>query len=92
MKLNEFFDQNENLNLWLGLEGKVNTHPANAAPSRAFPLPKITENASSDNILEITLPWVLSYQKLDELLGNNLNNVPIRVDKKTILTPNNIQS
>ncbi|MBN3581175.1 DUF4403 family protein [Algoriphagus aestuarii] len=92
VKLNEFFDQNENLNLWLGLEGKVNTHPANAAPSRAFPLPKITENASSDNILEITLPWVLSYQKLDELLGNNLNNVPIRVDKKTILTPNNIQS
>jgi hypothetical protein len=92
VKLNEFFDQNQNLNLWLGLDGKVNTHPANAAPSRAFPLPKITENTNADNFLEITLPWVVSYAKLDQLLGENLNNVPIRVDKKTVLTPSNIQS
>ncbi|WP_296705728.1 DUF4403 family protein, partial [Algoriphagus sp.] len=44
VRLNEFFTENQNLNLWLGLNGKVNTHPENAVPSRAFPLPKITEN------------------------------------------------
>lgn len=90
--LKEFFDNNQNLNLWLGLNGKVNTHPANAAPSRAFPLPKITENSDSENHLGITFPWVLSYTKLDQILGENLNNIPIRVDKKTSLTPSNITS
>jgi len=90
--LNEFFDKNQKLNLWLGLHGKVNTHPINAAPSRAFPLPKLTDNINSDNYLEITLPWVLSYVKLDQILGENLNDIPIRIDKKTILTPSNIRS
>lgn len=90
--LNEFFDTNQNLNLWLGLNGKVNTHPENAAPSRAFPLPKITKNIDSENHLGITLPWVLSYSKLDQILGENLNNIPIQVDKKTVFTPSNISS
>ncbi|WP_296704367.1 DUF4403 family protein, partial [Algoriphagus sp.] len=84
--------ENQNLNLWLGLDGKVNTHPENAVPSRAFPLPKITENKKSENYLGITLPWLLSYSKLDQILGENLNNIPIRIDKKTILTPSNIKS
>ncbi len=90
--LKEFFDTSENLNLWLGLNGKVNTHPSNAAPSRAFPLPKITENTDSENYLGITLPWLLSYEKLDQILGENLNDIPIRIDKKTIFTPSNISS
>ncbi|SIN98326.1 DUF4403 family protein [Algoriphagus halophilus] len=92
VKLQEFFDQEDQLNVWLGLNGKVNTHPVNASPSRAFPLPKLSPNLDSENHLEITLPWVLDYEKLNQLLGENLNNRPIRVDKKTILTPNNIQS
>lgn len=92
VKLKEFFDENQDLNIWLGLNGRVNTHPADAAPTRAFPLPKLTENNNSENKLEITLPWTLSYSQLDRLLGENLNNIPIRVDKKTVLTPSNIRS
>lgn len=92
VSLKEFFGEDQNLNLWLGLNGKVNTHPEHAVPSRAFPLPKITDNKESENYLEITLPWVLSYNKLDQILGENLNNIPIRIDKKTILTPSNISS
>ncbi|MEN2281683.1 DUF4403 family protein [Algoriphagus sp. SE2] len=92
VRLKEYFGEDQNLNLWLGLNGKVNTHPENAVPSRAFPLPKITGNEDSENYLGITLPWVFSYNKLDQILGENLNNIPIRVDKKTILTPSNISS
>lgn len=92
VKLQEFFDRDDQLNIWLGLDGKVNTHPLNAVPSRAFPLPKLSQNLDSENHLEITLPWVLNYEKIDQLLGESLNNRPIRVDKKTVLTPNNIQS
>lgn len=92
LKFYEFFDRDQNLNLWLGLNGKVNTHPAHAAPSRAFPLPKLTANSDSENHLEITLPWAISFAKLDQLLGENLNNTPLRVDRKTTLIPNNIKT
>lgn len=92
LKLKEYFGANQDLNLWLGLNGKVNTHPGDAAPSRAFPLPELSENSDSENHLEITLPWTISYEQLDELLGENFNGKQIRVDKKTMMTPSNLKS
>lgn len=92
VKLKEFFDSNQNYNLWLGLKGKVNSHPAEAVPSRAFPLPGVSANENSENKLEIILPLSLSYAQLNELLGENLNGKTFKVDKKTNFTPSNIQS
>lgn len=92
VKLKEFFDSGQNYNLWLGLNGKVNTHPAEAFPSRAFPLPGLSTNENSENKLEIVLPLTLTYSQLNELLGENLNGKTFKVDKKTSMTPSNIQS
>ena len=92
VKLNEYFDSDQNYNLWLGMNGKVNSHPADAAPSRAFPLPGISPNENSNNELDLLFPLAVSYSRLDELLKQNLEGIPIRVDKKTTMTPSNIKT
>ncbi|MGM0943760.1 MAG: DUF4403 family protein [Bacteroidota bacterium] len=88
----EFFDKNENFTVWLGLNGKIQSHPADAIPSRAFPLPALSPNFSGDNKLELLLPASISYDELDEILGANLNGKSFRVDSKTILTLDQLQS
>lgn len=92
VKFNEFFDSDENLNVWLGMDGKMNTHPADAAPSRAFPLPKLSGNENSENHLDILMPLTISYEKLDEILAQNIGGKIFRVDKKTNLTPTNLKT
>ncbi|REG83535.1 DUF4403 family protein [Algoriphagus antarcticus] len=92
LKIKEFFDDDQNYNLWLGMNGKINSHPAEAAPSRAFPLPGLSQNDNSKNELEITIPLSVSYAKLDELLKQNLEGKAFRVDKKTTLIPSNIKT
>lgn len=92
VKLKEFFDSSQNYNLWLGLNGKVNSHPAEAIPSRSFPLPGLSPNENSENKLEIVLPLSLSYAQLNELLDENLNGKTFKIDKKTSMTPSNIQT
>ncbi|RAI95001.1 DUF4403 family protein [Algoriphagus yeomjeoni] len=92
VKLTEFFDTDQNYNLWLGMNGKVNSHPANAAPSRAFPLPELSPNENSKNELDLLFPLAVSYTSLNELLKQNLEGIPIRVDKKTTMIPSNIKT
>ncbi len=92
VSMREFFDSGQNYHLWLGLHGKVNSHPAEAAPSRAFPLPGLSPNENPENKLEIALPLSISYAQLNELLGENLDGKTFKVDKKTSLTPSNIQT
>jgi hypothetical protein len=92
VKLKEFFDTEQNYNLWLGLDGKINTHPADAAPSRAFPLPGLSENQNSANEFEMLMPLTVAYSTLDELLEKNLDGQAIRVDKKTTMIPSNIKT
>ncbi len=92
VKLKEFFDADQNYNLWLGLNGKLNAHPADAAPSRAFPLPELSKNDNPANDLEILIPLSVSYATLDELLKENLEGKAFRVDKKTTFFPSNIKT
>ncbi|WP_026956121.1 DUF4403 family protein [Algoriphagus vanfongensis] len=92
VKLKEFFGKNESYHVWLGMSGKINTHPVDAAPSRAFPLPGLTANKESENFVEIELPFDLSYQELDQLLGENLNGRSFKADKKTIMTLDQVRS
>ena len=92
VKINEFFDADQNYNLWLGMDGKVNSHPADAAPTRAFPLPGLSSNENSANELEILIPLGVSYSTLDELLQQNLDGKAFRVDKKTTMIPSNIST
>jgi hypothetical protein len=92
VKIKEFFDAEKNYQLWLGLDGKVNTHPEHAVPSRAFPLPNLTENTDQSNQLEIRIPLDITYLELDDLLRQNFGNQSIRVNKKTVFTPKNFRT
>ena len=92
VRFNEFFDANQNFNVWLGLAGKVNSHPASAAPSRAFPLPKLSPNPNNSNELEIIMPLTIGYNQLDQLLAENLADKVFQVDKKTTMIPSTIKT
>lgn len=92
VKLSENFSPNEGYHLNLGMKGKVNLHPADAAPSRPSPLPKLTENKSAKNTLEILIPLRLTYAEIDELLRENFGNQAIRVNKTTVFRPDNFKS
>lgn len=92
VRLHEFFDTQENLNIWLGMDGKMNSHPVGSAPSRAFPLPKLSKNESSVNHLDILMPLTISYEQLDDILAQNIAGKVFMVDKKTTLIPNTIKT
>ncbi|MBN7810132.1 DUF4403 family protein [Algoriphagus sp. H41] len=92
VKLSEKFTPGQSYDLSLGLSGKVNAHPVDAAPSRPFPLPKLTENHSEENFLEILIPLRLSYAEIDQLLSENFENQAIRVNKTTVFRPSNFRS
>ena len=92
VKLSENISPGEGYNLNLGLTGKVNLHPLDAAPSRAFPLPKLTANNSLKNGLEILIPLRLSYAEIEQLLKENFENQFIRVNKTTVFRPENFKA
>ena len=92
VKLSEKLTPGASYDLNLGLSGKVNTHPVDASPSRAFPLPKLTENNSNKNLLEITIPLRLTYAEIDQLLKENFENQVIRINKTTVFKPENFRS
>jgi hypothetical protein len=92
VKLSENFSPNEGYHLNLGMKGKVNLHPADAAPSRPSPLPKLTENKNAKNTLEILIPLRLTYAEIDELLRENFGNQAIRVNKTTVFRAANFKS
>ena len=92
VKLSEQFSDSGAYQINLGMKGKVNSHPAEAAPSRSFPLPKLTENTNSENSLDILIPIGLTYAEIDQLLSENFENQTIRVNKNTIFRPGNFKS
>lgn len=76
----------------LGLSGQVNAHPADAAPSRAFPLPDLTENTASDNVLEVRIPIFLRYEELNTWLNQSFQNQRLRINRTTTFQPSNFQT
>lgn len=92
VRLSEEFTPTGAYQLNLGLVGKVNSHPASAAPSRPFPLPKLTANPSDANFLDIRIPLSLTYSELDEMLRENFGNQAIRVNKNTVFRPGNFRT
>jgi hypothetical protein len=92
LRISESFTPEGNYQINLGMKGKVNSHPAAAAPSRAFPLPKLTPNDKTDNSLDIRIPLSLTYVEIDEFLRENFANQAIRVIKTTVFKPSNFKS
>ena len=92
VQLKEFFDDDQTYNLWLGMNGQINSHPAEAAPSRAFPLPELSRNENEKNEFEMLIPFSIDYEVLNGLLRENLEGKAFRVDKKTTMVPSNIRT
>ncbi|MDX5338736.1 MAG: DUF4403 family protein [Cyclobacteriaceae bacterium] len=92
VKMSEKINPGKGYQINLGLAGKVNSHPGNAAPSRAFPLPSLSENFDESNELEIRVPLFLSYEELNEILKENFENHFIRINRTTVFNPSNFQT
>lgn len=92
VKISEKINPGRGYQLNLGLVGKVNSHPGNAAPSRAFPLPSLSENKDASNELEIRVPLFLSYGELDDILKDNFENQSIRINRRTVFNPSNFKT
>ncbi|TDK44231.1 DUF4403 family protein [Algoriphagus formosus] len=88
----EQFSGNNALDLFLGLKGKIQSHPVEAKPSRAFPLPDLTQRREEKNLISARVPIGIGYEFLDQELGNFLGSSPIRVDKKTTMQLSNLQT
>ncbi|MCR9081331.1 MAG: DUF4403 family protein, partial [Cyclobacteriaceae bacterium] len=88
----EQFSGNNALDLFLGLKGKIQSHPVEAKPSRAFPLPNLTQRREEKNLISARVPIGIGYEFLDQELGNFLGSSPIRVDKKTTMQLSNLQT
>lgn len=92
IKINEQLTSDNQLNLNIGLEGKVMTYLGNEPASSPSPLPLLDYNEDTTNHLDITLPLAIPYSILDDYLNSELSGVTQTVDKKTKLTPKNIRT
>ncbi|NVK50038.1 MAG: DUF4403 family protein [Cyclobacteriaceae bacterium] len=81
----EFFSEENQLALRLGLNGIIQTHPSDAVPSRAFPLPNLSPNPSGENKLEAILPLPIDFATIDQELERFLGNKTVRIDRKTVM-------
>ncbi|TFV95629.1 DUF4403 family protein [Algoriphagus kandeliae] len=88
----EFFSEENQLALRLGLNGTIQTHPSDALPSRAFPLPNLSPNPSDENLLQALLPLSIDYSTIDQELESFLGNKTVRVDRKTLMELSNFKT
>jgi len=70
VRFREFLMRIRIFNVWLGLEGKVNSHPPSAA-FEGFPLPKLTSKMKNSKswIARLIMPLTVSYDQLNQLLA-----------------------
>lgn len=88
----EYFTEDHQLGLRLGLTGMIQNHPADAIPSRAFPLPDLSPNSSDENLLQAKLPLGIDYATIDQELESFLANKLVRIDRKTVMELSNFRT
>jgi hypothetical protein len=92
LRVGQVISPAQELMLFLGLEGEMFSTIGQKPSAQRKPLPEISLNESRENVLDIGLPLVFKYKDLDEYLNQSLEGQEIRLDKKTILIPSNLQS
>jgi hypothetical protein len=80
------------MNLALGMVGQVQTHASSSAPTRPFPLPKLSQNSDSTNRLDLTIPLHLTYTELDRMITDALKGQTIRINKQYLFQPSNFRT
>ena len=92
LRVRQVISPTQELMLFLGLEGEMFSTIGQKPSTQWKPLPEISMNESRENILDIGLPLVFKYKDLDDYLNQSLEGQEIRLDKKTVLIPSNLQS
>lgn len=92
LRVKQVISPDQKLMLFLGLEGEMFSTIGQKPVTHRSPLPELSMNESMENILDIGLPLVFSYRDLDAYLNQSLEGQQIRLDKKTVLIPSNLQS
>lgn len=92
LRIKQVISPDQKLLLFLGLEGEMFSSIGQRPLSQIRPLPGITENESTENVLDIGLPLIFRYKDLDNYLNASLEGQQIRLDKKTVLLPSKLQS
>jgi hypothetical protein len=92
LRVKQVISPDQRLMLFLGLEGEMFSTIGQKPVILRSPLPEISVNENTENVLDIGLPLVFRYKDLDAYLNQSLEGQQIRLDKKTVLIPSNLQS
>lgn len=90
IRVSQNFTEDQHLVLNLGIEGEVFSQAESMVDRKQPPLPKVFPNENTDNKLDITLPMVITYAAIDELLTKEMVGNAFRIDSKTQLIPTTI--
>lgn len=90
IRVSQNFTEDQHLVLNLGIEGEVFSQAESMVDRKQPPLPNVFPNENTDNKLDITLPMVITYAAIDELLTKEMVGNAFRIDSKTQLIPTTI--
>ena len=82
----------QNIVLYLGLEGEMFSQTGEKPEAYSKPLPPVKVNSSKENVVDITLPIVFAYRDLDQILNEAISGQRLKLDSKTVLNPSQIRS
>jgi hypothetical protein len=82
----------QELILYLGLEGEMFSQLGSKPNIVKKDLPNISVNESKENQIDLVLPLTISYNDLDEYLNTTFSGQQIRTNNSTLIFPSNLKT
>lgn len=82
----------QELILYLGLEGEMFSKLGSKPDILKKDLPNISVNESKENQIDLVLPLTISYNDLDEYLNTTFSGQQIRTNNTTLIFPSNLKT
>lgn len=92
VKVKEEFTLDQNLVLYLGIEGEMFSKLGEKPIVPKKPLPNISKNEDTENLIDLTLPLRITYEELDTYLNQVFQGQQIRTNRTTVLRPSNLKT
>jgi hypothetical protein len=92
ISIKEEFTQDQNLVLYMGIEGEMHSKLGQKPDVAKTALPPISKVAENDNYLDLILPLKIPYSDLDAYLNETFDGQKIRTNKNTVLLPTNLRT
>ncbi|WP_373494025.1 DUF4403 family protein [Aquiflexum sp.] len=90
IKVKEEITLDQELILYLGLEGEMFSKLGSKPIIDQKELPDITVNESKENQIDLVLPLTIPYKDLDEYLNATFSGQQIRSNRTTVIWPSNL--